>query len=418
MQTRHTADFSEVKPSGTEGLVELQAAALEATANAVVITDQTGTVIWVNSAFERLTGYTSAEIVGQSTRLLKSGMNSSALYGEMWRTILEGQVWRGELINRRKDGTLYNEEMTITPVRNGGGEITHYIAVKLDITERIRTEEHMLRLAQAIASSSELIAMANPDGRFVFANQAFLATLGFSEKELTGKHFSMIMSANNSAELLKELGAKRVSPGGWKGECCLVRRNGSDLLVSLSIGPVMNQAGRVVGTFGVSQDITERKRTEEDLRRLAEIVESSDDAIISKTLDGIILTWNLGAERMYGYSAEEAVGKPINLLYPNGQADEIPVILEKVKQGHVVKHSETLRVRKDRKQIRVALTVSPVKDTSGRIVGASAIGRDVTEGKQMEEMFRQAQKMEAVGRLAGGVAHDFNNMLSVIIGYS
>src|ERR1035441_3154271 len=125
-------------PAG--GLVELQTAALEATANAVMITNKGGMVIWVNSAFEQLTGYTHAEMVGQSTRVLKSGQNSRALYEEMWRTIQGGRIWRGELINRRKDGSLYDEEMTITPVQDSRGKTTHYIAIKLDISERRQAE--------------------------------------------------------------------------------------------------------------------------------------------------------------------------------------------------------------------------------------------------------------------------------------
>jgi PAS domain S-box-containing protein len=114
---QNVALFS-VDPGPIANLVELQAAALEATANAVVITDLAGTVIWIKSAFERLTGYTHGELLGQNTRILKSGENSRALYEKMWRTILGGKIWQGELINRRKDGILYNEEMTITPVQD------------------------------------------------------------------------------------------------------------------------------------------------------------------------------------------------------------------------------------------------------------------------------------------------------------
>jgi PAS domain S-box-containing protein len=206
--------------------------------------------------------------------------------------------------------------------------------------------------------------------------------------------------------------------GVWRGECLHIRADGTDYPILLSTSVIKDQAGRVMGTLGIAQDITERKETEDKLRRLADIVESSDDAIISKSLDGTIQTWNGGAERMYEYSAVEAIGKPISIIFPDEQRDEIPMILNKVNGGEILRNFETIRARKDGKQIRIALTVSPIKDASGRIVGASAIGRDITQSKQMEEMFRQAQKMEAVGRLAGGVAHDFNNLLSVIIGYS
>jgi two-component system cell cycle sensor histidine kinase/response regulator CckA len=407
------------EPNSLGGLVQLQAVALEATANAVMITNLTGTVIWVNSAFEQLTGYRHSEIVGQSTRVLKSGQNSQALYEEMWRTILGGGIWRGELINRRKDGSVYDEEMTIAPVQDRKGEITHYIAIKLDISERRRAEEQHYMLAQAVESSSELIAMTDSELRITFVNRALLHALRYSEeKDLIGKNIAAIMSPNNAPELFTEIATRTMESGEWTGECLHMRADRTDFPVLLSTVIIKDQAGCIMGTLGIAQDITDRKKTEGKLRQLAAIVESSHDAIISKTLDGIIQTWNGGAEWMYEYSAAEAIGKPISILFPLEQRDEIPEILEKIKRGEIMWNLETRRTKKDGKQIRIALTVSPIKDGLGRIVGASAIGRDMTESKQMEEMFRQAQKMEAVGRLAGGVAHDFNNLLSVIIGYS
>lgn len=129
---------------GSEELIQLQVTALEAAANPIIISKRDGTIIWVNRAFEQLSGYTREEVLGQSTRLLKSGQQSPSFYENMWKTILSGQRWQGELVNRRKDGTSYVEEMTITPVKNGTGDITHFIAIKLDITERKRLEEQLI----------------------------------------------------------------------------------------------------------------------------------------------------------------------------------------------------------------------------------------------------------------------------------
>ena len=171
MQNQRNVDlFSADRPR--TGLVELQVAALEATANAVVITDRTATVLWANSAFERLTGYSRAEIVGRSTRILKSGRNPQTLYEEMWQTILGGRIWRGELVNRRKDGSLYQEEMTITPVQDGTGEITHFIAIKLDISERRQAEA-------ALRSLTERLSLATA-----------VAKIGVWELDLAGNAFT------------------------------------------------------------------------------------------------------------------------------------------------------------------------------------------------------------------------------------
>jgi PAS domain S-box-containing protein len=181
------------------------------------------------------------------------------------------------------------------------------------------------------------------------------------------------------------------------------------------------------------RDISDRKRIEQELRRahaelderttqqigeyrsrLASIVDSSEDAIIGKELDGTITAWNKGAEHIYGYSAEEVIGKSISLLIPRDRPDEIPTILEKIRRGESIVHYESVRVTKDGRHLDVSVSISPIRDAAGNVVGASAIGRDITAQKRSEQHLRQAQKMEAIGRLAGGVAHDFNNILGII----
>jgi len=151
--------------------------------------------------------------------------------------------------------------------------------------------------------------------------------------------------------------------------------------------------------------------------KLAAIIESSDDAIVSKTLDGIVRSWNPAAERTFGYSAQEMLGAPIFRLIPPHLRAEEEAILGRIARGEHVAHYETTRLRKDGKEIIISLTISPVRDDSGRIVGAASIKRDVTDQKKAELALRQAAKMEAIGRLAGGLAHDFNNQLHALSGF-
>ena len=155
--------------------------------------------------------------------------------------------------------------------------------------------------------------------------------------------------------------------------------------------PVLNESGELAEFVGTVIDVTERKRTEQATRLLAAIVESSHDAIVSKDLDGIITSWNKGAERLFGYAAEEAVGQNITLIIPPDRRDEEIAIIERVTRGERVDHFETVRMRKDGSLLDVALTISPMKDAAGRIVGASKLARDITRRKRAEESLRRSQ---------------------------
>ena len=155
---------------------------------------------------------------------------------------------------------------------------------------------------------------------------------------------------------------------------------------------------------------------QERITRLADIVESSDDAIIGKDLNGVVQSWNKGAQRVYGYTAEEMTGNPMSMLLPPDRPNEEDSILAQIRAGQRVDHFETERVRKDGRTVQVSLTISPIKDRGGRILGASHIARDVSQRRALEQHLRQTQKLESLGVLAGGIAPDFNNLLTGILG--
>jgi PAS domain S-box-containing protein len=178
--------------------------------------------------------------------------------------------------------------------------------------------------------------------------------------------------------------------------------------------PLRDEHGDIVRWLGTFTDIDDQKRAEEALVRLAAIVETSEDAIFSKDSDGYIRSWNRGAEKMYGYSATEIVGRHVSVLSPPDRIDEIDAILAALGRGQPIDHMETVRVRKDGTQVEVSLSISPIRNHAGAITGASTIARDVTERNRASEALRKTEKLAATGRLAGTIAHEINNPLDAL----
>jgi len=273
------------------------------------------------------------------------------------------------------------------------------------------------------------------DGIIVQLNSQTQALFGYTRDELMGQKVEVLVpgSYRRQHHHHRQSFARTPKTRRMGADLDLYgrRRNGSEFPVEISLSPVSTENGMFV--LSAIRDISERKRIAEELRRaneelyrrtaeqlgeyrsrLALIIDSSEDAIIGKGVDGIITSWNKGAERIYGYTPEEVVGKHISLLAPSDRPDEISEILQKIARGESIEHCESVRVTKDGRHLDVSISVSPLRDAKGDVIGASAIARDITAQKRTEDQLHQSQKMEAIGRLAGGVAHDFNNILGII----
>jgi PAS domain S-box-containing protein len=235
------------------------------------------------------------------------------------------------------------------------------------------------------------IAVENLEGQPLFVNPSFCSFLGFNEEELRNKHcvdFSPREDAEKDWALFQQLRAGSIDH--YQLEKRYFRRDGSLVWGSLSISLLKSSPSPLV--LAMVGDITDKKKAEEARYRHAAVIESSDDAIASGTLDGIIVSWNTGAQKIYGYTEAEAVGKPISMLAPPELPDEENKILETLKSGGRIEHFETVRVSKTGKRINVSLTISPIKDSTGRTVGISGIARDITARKLAEEALRASEE--------------------------
>jgi diguanylate cyclase (GGDEF)-like protein/PAS domain S-box-containing protein len=244
--------------------------ALTIAANAVVITNRQGVIEWVNPAFTTITGYTAEEAVGQTPRLLKSGLLKPAFYDRLWQTIRSGAVWHGEVVNRRKDGTLYVEEQSITPVRRAG-EITHFVAIKQDISERRRTEaalrESEKRFRDLFEQSLDAILVTDPELRILDVNPATERLLGWSRETLIGQNGTNLAADPRARErffqTLRDRGVVR------DFEVASRTRDGSIVELQVNAVPRWDETGRLLGYVAIARDITSRKRFEDELQHLA-----------------------------------------------------------------------------------------------------------------------------------------------------
>lgn len=256
-------------------------------------------------------------------------------------------------------------------------------------------------LASIVDCSDDAIIAKSPEGTITSWNRAAERIYGYSAEEMIGQAVAVLVppeSSDDMQEILARVGnGERVE----HYETVRRRKDGTLIDISLTVSPIFNTEGQLIGASSTARDITERKRADEELRKanqsidartalLASIVDCSDDAIVAKTSAGVITSWNRGAEQIYGYSASEIIGKPMSILLQPDRPDELEGILAKIRGGARVEHYETVRLRKDGKPIAISLSVSPIYDSDGKLVGISSIGRDITERARADERLRAA----------------------------
>ncbi len=394
------------------------------TANVMVLClDLEGRVTMFNKAAEEITGYTRAEIMNRSWF---DTVVPRERHPEVWRKFeklsREGDIGTFENPIRTKSG-----EERITAWQNSqiveGGRVLGTLSFGIDITDRRRTEEALAwertLFTMLMDNLPDQIYFKDRESRFIRASRSHARVLGLDDPSLeigkTDEDYFAVGHARKAFE--DEQRIIRTGEPLLDAEERLTYTDRPDSWVLTTKMPLRDPAGEVVGTFGISHDISTRKRLEAKNQQLATLVESADDAIVGMDLHRRITVWNRGAERLYGYSAEEMIGASTVSLIPPDLEEEARLMRERVMRGEQLTHYETSRLRKDGSKIIVSLTLSAIRDAKGSIIGLASVARDVTEQKAMEAQLNRAQRLEGLATLARGVAHQFNNINTVVKGY-
>lgn len=364
------------------------AAIVESSDDAIISKTLEGIVTSWNNSAERIFGYKAEEMIGKPiTRLIPDDRK------EEEPAILE-RLKKGQRVDHfqtkriTKDGRLIDISLTISPVKDSIGNVIGASKTARDITNERLLHEALIRSEQDYRELTEVLPVAvytcDKDGYITFYNKAATELWGVEPK--IGKtrwcgswklydSDGVIPIAAEECPLAVAIKTGRRPP---EREIVIQRPDGTKRNVLPSPRLIYDTEGNISGAMNLLTDITEQKTAQEHMSKLAAIVESSDDAIISKTLEGIITSWNTSAQRIFGYTAEEMIGTSILRLIPDDRKDEEPAILERLKKGERVDHFGTKRVTKDGRLLDISLTISPIKDGTGKVIGASKIARDVT----------------------------------------
>src|SRR5664280_862399 len=354
-------------------------AIVESSDDAIISGLLDGTITSWNPAAERMFGYSSAEVIGKPAEFLKPEHGVSEMQALIAKVKTGQHHEHLETTRVRKDGTVIPVSLTVSAIRDAVGAIVGTSVIYRDVTEQRQAVKDAQLIQAIVEGSDDAIISGSLSGAITSWNPAAKRMYGYSSAEIIGKPAKVLTPKDRAGEIKAVLGQVRAGRRVERRENKRIRKNGTVFPVSLTVSPIRDENVAVVGTSVIHRDLSEQKGALAAAQRMAAIAEYSDDAIIAGTLDGLITSWNPAAERMFGYSSQEIVGKHINSLVPRDRAGEMISILAKISAGRPVGNFETIRIRKDAAVFPVSLTVSPIRDENGAVVAASVICRDVSE---------------------------------------
>ena len=387
-------DISEWIAKADEALLH-QAAAMDASMDGIALHDESGRFEYANEAHAKVYGfYDQTELIGKSWEILYDEPELRRFHEEVIPIVVRVGRWRGEAIGRKKDGTNFPQELSLTRIATGG-----LVCVVRDITEQKLREEAYARLAEIVEWSGDSIISVDFDGVIRTWNRAAERLHGYTAQEMIGKPLTSITWPEHVEAVMRHLEVPKTGRDVMF-EASRIRKDGHRIEVAVTFSPVRDSAGKLIGASTIARDITEQKKQDETNARLAAIVESSEDAIYTTDFDEVVKTWNHAAEQLYGYSAAEAIGRHISLIYPPKMEESERAKLKLI-GGMGKKQFDAVRRHKDGRLLNISLNISSMIDRRGEAIGLSRIARDISERKRVQaEAARENRRIKLLADAA------------------